>query len=483
MRIFEVRNRLVAVISALLVAGFLLTSFASYFIALSSLKKNIANNELPLTGDNIYSEIQRDLLRPIFISSLMASDTFLRSWILGGEQDTSQITRYLAEIKDRYNAFSAFLVSDKTRNYYTPTGILKQVDPAEDRDIWYYRLRNVADEYEVNVDIDMANNDAMTVFINYTVNDFDGRFIGATGVGLTVKAVKALIKRYQETYQRDILFIDREGRIQLSSVAETDKLYLAQLGEMAESASFGDNLADPATRSITYPLGDRDVLMNVRYIDEFDWYLVVVQREIEGEQEIFDTLLINLGVLVLITSVVLWITGRTIASYQGEIEQLAVTDKLTGLHNRQALDVLFQQQLVDLKRHPGRLCVVLFDIDKFKEVNDTYGHLAGDAVLSNIARMMRDRFRETDIVSRWGGEEFLVTLKNCGLEFAENMAEEVRLSVINHPTAYGDAVIGTSISAGVVEYQPEETREQVIARADKALYAAKRQGRNKVVVH
>jgi diguanylate cyclase (GGDEF)-like protein len=481
LQLFKTRNRLVFVVSALLIAGFLLTSLASYFIALTSLKQNIANNELPLTGDNIYSEIQRDLLRPIFISSLMASDTFLRSWVLDGESDPAEITRYLNEIKRRYKAFSAFFVSDQTRNYYHADGILKRIDPAEERDIWYFRVREIVDQYEVNVDFDMANNDAMTVFINYRVEDFDGRFIGATGIGLTVEAVSALIERYQQTYQRDVLFVDREGRIQLNSVLGEDQAYLAQLEALIAGDRFREHTKNNGSGSVFYRVDEREILMNVRYIEEFDWYLVVAQREIAGEKRIFDTLLGNIAVLILVTGVVLLITGRTIASYQRDIEQLAVTDKLTGLHNRQALDVLFQQQLADIKRHAERLSVILFDIDHFKQVNDTYGHLAGDAVLTRIAGIMQDRFRETDVISRWGGEEFLITLSSCSLDAAISMAEEVRLSVVNHPTVYGQDEIKATISAGVVEYRKDETREQVTARADKALYEAKRRGRNRVV--
>ena len=158
---FRHKRHLVIVISLLLIVGFVLTSLASYFISINSLHDQVANNELPLTSDNIYSEIQRDLLRPVFISSLMASDTFLRDWVLRGEKDISEVTRYLKEIKERYNAFTAFFVSDKTRNYYHTDKLLKQVSPDEKRDIWYFRVQNMREPYEINVDIDMANNDAL----------------------------------------------------------------------------------------------------------------------------------------------------------------------------------------------------------------------------------------------------------------------------------------------------------------------------------
>ena len=129
----------------------------------------------------------------------------------------SYYARYLKEIQVKYHAFTAFLVSDQSLNYYHTDGLLKQVSPVSERDRWYFRVREMDDDYEVNVDIDMAHNDAMTVFVNYRVFDYDGNFIGATGVGLAVDAVKQSIDRYQSTYHRDIFFIDKTGELKLSS--------------------------------------------------------------------------------------------------------------------------------------------------------------------------------------------------------------------------------------------------------------------------
>ncbi|MBI5178262.1 MAG: GGDEF domain-containing protein, partial [Nitrospinae bacterium] len=117
------KQRLVLLVSLALVSGFLVTSLASYYVSKSAMHDSIVKQALPLTSDNIYSEIQRDLLRPIFISSMMAQDTFLRDWALRGEKDVEAIVRYLTEVKNKYNTFTSFFVSERTRNYYHPTGI------------------------------------------------------------------------------------------------------------------------------------------------------------------------------------------------------------------------------------------------------------------------------------------------------------------------------------------------------------------------
>ena len=130
-----IKQKLIFVLSVLLIIGFATTSLISYYVSRGSLHNQIITSDLPLTSDNIYSEIQRDLLRPVLISSMMANDTFLRNWILNGEKDVGQITQYLSWIKVKYNTFTSFFISDKTRIYYHAGGILKSIKEDEPRDI------------------------------------------------------------------------------------------------------------------------------------------------------------------------------------------------------------------------------------------------------------------------------------------------------------------------------------------------------------
>ena len=121
------KKKLIIALSVILIIGFLTTSLVSYFVSRASLRSQIDEMALPLTSDNIYSEIQRDLIKPVLISSFMAHDTFLIDWILGGEKNVAQITQYLKEIKTQYNTFTSFFVSEKTKIYYQAEGILKKV--------------------------------------------------------------------------------------------------------------------------------------------------------------------------------------------------------------------------------------------------------------------------------------------------------------------------------------------------------------------
>ncbi|WP_245546527.1 hypothetical protein [Ilyobacter polytropus] len=170
----KLKNKYALIINLILVVGFLSVSLTSYFVSLSSLRKEIRENQLPLTSDNIYSEIQRDFLQPVYTSSLMAMDTFLRDWVISGEKDETKIVKYLREIKMKYNTFTSFFVSDRSYKYYHTDGILKKVSRNSSRDEWYFRVQNMKNDYEINVDPDMANNDTMTIFVNYKVYGYNG---------------------------------------------------------------------------------------------------------------------------------------------------------------------------------------------------------------------------------------------------------------------------------------------------------------------
>jgi diguanylate cyclase (GGDEF)-like protein len=474
----EKRNRrLITIISLLLTAGFLGISVTSYLVSSASLKSHITQNELPLTGDNVYSEIQRDLLRPIFIASLMATDTFLRDWVIQGEKGTEKISHYLGEIKTKYNTFSSFFVSDATNRYYYPDGILKTVSREKDLDQWYFRIREMDTDYEINVDPDMANKDTMTIFINHRVHDYDGNYIGTTGVGLAIYAVKRLINTYQERYNRSIYFTDNNGRVTLhgQDFPKTRK----NIFDVQAMAEHKGRILKGAPLSFEYQDNGETVYVNNRYIPEFGWNLFVEQRGDEAIEKIRNTLIANLCLSFVITAIILMATNLTISSYQKRLTRMASTDKLTGIYNRRAFDIIINQALKDVPRDTKPFSLILFDIDLFKKINDTHGHMAGDCVIQKVVATTGKTIRSNDVLCRWGGEEFLILLKECTRDDALATAEKIRRAVEAAPALYQGKAITATISIGVTEQVRMDTRESILKRTDKALYAAKANGRNR----
>lgn len=159
------------------------------------------------------------------------------------------------------------------------------------------------------------------------------------------------------------------------------------------------------------------------------------------------------------------------------LARLAVTDQLTGASNRLHLGGILAAEIERAGRYGQPLSVIMFDIDHFKQVNDTWGHAAGDALLRELARRIMTNIRSTDTLFRYGGEEFLVTAPNVPLEEAIRMADKLRGQVAGQPFPPG---IRATVSLGVADLQPGETADALLARVDAALYRAKANGRNRV---
>ncbi|HRE16558.1 MAG TPA: diguanylate cyclase [Rhodocyclaceae bacterium] len=476
---FSDKFKLIAILWIMLSAGFLATTLISYFVSRDSVRASIIATELPLTSDNVYSEIQKDLVRPILISSMMARDTFLRDWVLGGERDPAPLTRYLKEVMAQYGMFTSFFISDATRTYYQAGGVLKKVKPDEPRDVWYFRVRSMAEPYEINVDPDLANRDKLTIFINYRVYDYDQGFIGATGVGLTVDAVVRMIDDYQQRYGRSIYFVNKEGQVVLSGQA--GGVGRKSIRDIPGLAGQADAILKAGQGSFSYESGEQRHYLNVRYIPELKWYLFVVKEETQALAEVQHTLYLNLLLCGAVTAVVLLIVWLVINHYQRRLEQLATTDSLTGLANRHALHLLLAQATREASRQQSRLAAIMFDVDHFKEINDRHGHLAGDTILQGVAKAIQDGLRASDIVCRWGGEEFLVVLKNTDLSSAAAIAETIRLRIQEqHFIIDPEHTASTTISAGVAISRAEDENDAFIQRADALLYEAKHSGRNRV---
>ncbi len=174
------------------------------------------------------------------------------------------------------------------------------------------------------------------------------------------------------------------------------------------------------------------------------------------------------------------VAGSALADQLKQLSDVSIVDQLTGLYNRRYIDTILEQQYGLFKRHFQRFGLVMIDLDKFKNINDTFGHLAGDEALKFVASVVRRTMRSMDFLARFGGDEFIIVCPLIELEGVEKLSQRivelVHHSALSSPNAEG-SVIEVSISVGgsMVDYR-DKSADDVIKRADEALYRVKRDG-------
>ncbi|WP_434676420.1 diguanylate cyclase [Pseudomonas sp. D3-10] len=173
-----------------------------------------------------------------------------------------------------------------------------------------------------------------------------------------------------------------------------------------------------------------------------------------------------------------------IQAANAQLQLLSSTDRLTGLYNRGHWEGALKAAYARHQRYGNALSLVMLDIDHFKQVNDTYGHQAGDKVIEQVAALLHEHVRESDVAGRYGGEEFGVVLSDTEQAGARIFAERLRKAVEQLLVQYNGQEIRFTISLGVADLStPANDHAELIARADQALYTSKKTGRNRVTVH
>ncbi|MEE9516443.1 MAG: GGDEF domain-containing protein [Candidatus Adiutricales bacterium] len=192
---------------------------------------------------------------------------------------------------------------------------------------------------------------------------------------------------------------------------------------------------------------------------------------------VFEDVFQIIGYVLVLAGIWLWITHNK--EITDELKRLATTDNLTGAHNRRQFRETIWHEINRVVRYGEALTLVAFDIDHFKAVNDTFGHIRGDEVLKKIAEIVRDNIRTTDIFARTGGEEFALIAPSTDPASASEIAERLRETINSHSF---DSIGTVTVSFGVAGFKKGDNINTFIDRADKALYNAKELGRNSVEI-
>jgi len=324
----------------------------------------------------------------------------------------------------------------------------------------------------------------LTIFINHRTLDYRKNLLGVTGVGIKMDKITEMLRSYKDLYGSIVYLVDTDGIVQAHPNEKlTERADIHKLKGLKDiSETILTSKINPAMYE--FNRNSEHILLSVRYIPEFNWFLFVEIDENSKMGNTMKNIIVNLLFGILIAFAVIAICIFVVNHYQSRLEHMSVTDELTGANNRREFDMQFRKSVYNYNRNGTPFSLIIFDIDHFKSINDTMGHITGDSSIKTVASIARSGMRLTDVLVRWGGDEFII-LTHGDEENALLAAERIRIQVETseffkkHDNRDTDKC-DITISCGVSGFRKGDTLDSILARADAALYKAKSEGRNRI---
>jgi len=236
---------------------------------------------------------------------------------------------------------------------------------------------------------------------------------------------------------------------------------------------------NPGT-TLKYSDGNEEYLVHSKYIKELNLYLIVQAKVSDFTSGVLETFYLNLLTTLLVTLIIILLIYKMINRHSAKLEKFANYDELTQIQNRRVFDENLQQTLLINGRKPVKNSILFLDVDDFKKINDSFGHEVGDKVLIRLAKVLKESVREMDLVCRWGGEEFIISLVDASLEDSKKIAEKIRVNIESDSLLNAYIHYSVTASFGLTQIQERDTLEKILQRVDNALYTAKEEGKNRV---
>jgi diguanylate cyclase (GGDEF)-like protein len=473
MRIFSGPYRLPAGIGLLLLASFSAVALIDYQVASDAMRQQ-ASETLTLTADAIESELRAELAQPAALAKTTAADPALHAWLANGEQDEAQILHYLADLRQKHGLAAGYLVAEASRKHYGADGAVKPVEAGTVAERW---LRPT-EQASLTIEPETDATGALRLQLRHRLQDANGASLGVLGLAVPGDAFAARVKNVLARSGAHLYLVGPDGTAQAVATGSASATAEAALREMAGLVRQANG--EPVQREIR--LQDEPVRMEARRLPQSGWNLVIERNDAALLQPLQQALATGLAAGAVATLLALAILMLSVSRYRLQLARMAGTDSLTGMLNRQAFEIVFRQSVNEAERNGRPLSAILFDVDFLRRINDEHGQLAGDNVLRKIAQLARDAVRDSDILARWGGEEFVILLKECPLEQAAVIAENLREAVDRYDFSAIVPDRHITVSLGVAQCGLQEQASLFFLRTDGAMGKAKANGRNRLQV-
>lgn len=465
-------------ILSITVLVFLLTiviTFINHNISLKSTRVQLKNQSIPLTINNIYTVVQKTIIEPYLISSFVANDILLHKLLSGDEGNEKEISLYLNNLQKSHNVSTIFLVEDSTKNYYTDQGLIDKISEAKPENKWYYEFKTFSEDHKINMDYNQNISNKINLFINHKITNLKGEYLGVSGSAIEVAHIINILKDFRVNHNFIISFVDPDGKIIL---AENFIKKLKHIDNIEILAQNKDKLLKRFSEFIEYSKNNSYQVIASKYIPELNIFLLVNANVNNFTESINEMFYVNILISILISLIISFIILYLIKGYSKKLEYLSDKDSLTSISNRRSFEKNLEQQLLLHKRKKDALALIFIDIDNFKYINDTFGHNKGDEVLKRTAKVLQETIRTSDLIARWGGEEFIITLLDVNPNELEGFAQKIKNNLATDSDLEKTLGYQVTASFGISILTENDTMHTLIKRADELMYKAKKSGKN-----
>lgn len=430
-----------------------------------------------LSSSNISSEIENTLTKPIFVAKTMANDTFLKDWLRYESKDSEasyeqKLIDYLNAYYKKYQYDSIFLISQKTGMYYYQDGIYKTLSSKNEQDTWYYEFINSNLEYDLEIDSDATDDNTATVFINFRIEDSDGLLMGIVGVGLKTSRIHNALKSYESTYNLQAYLVSDNQISRIYTKDSSDNFLLQEdLDQTLNIQGAVPLIRDQKLHLDWYSDMKKSTCLITKYEPNLKMFLLLKKNTSSMYALLMSRIQHNLIFIIIMLASSLFIISLVFLQYHKKVIEAANTDNLTNLPNYNQFQILLKkpEKYID-----GTLFI--FDLDGFKQVNDSRGHLFGNHILSLVGEISRNEIYPDGLIFRWGGDEFVGILYSY-VSNPKAVFKRIMEKLSNEEEGLSYKI---TISVGMISIEPNNTMEELLRKADKALYTSKINGRNRI---
>jgi diguanylate cyclase (GGDEF)-like protein len=415
--------------------------------------------------------VVEQLMQPLHISQTLAKAKELNDLMRNPLDNEDQIFATLKRLNQEFS-LNFFIASEISRIQYDSEG--KRIELVEGKVDWYFRYK--AQPENAMADIGQWQNPQF--YIDLKIYDDQDNFLGVFGVGKSLEAFTQVFSEYKKTYGYDFIFVDQNKDITLTSDPELliKGVTFKNLADLPWFQRLEPEQQQASLNNLLLQINGQEALIAELNIQPFDWTLYIITPLQSRQTEISRGFIISVVSLLAVIFGLFLLIYNLLYYFKKDIQKFKQIDILTELGNRNKITLKFEKLMYEEQS----VSLALINLDNFKPINETHGRKAGDIVLRQVAQMLQSDIRDTDILGRWAGEEFILLLPNTGPHEAVDVCQKLCNKLAAMTITTGTTSIQITASFGVSFTASPRTMSEVVSVADDALFSAKRDGRNMV---